>query len=213
MDVGAQSWIGTQHGLGRMPNLRSASDKHGTAKLGAQTGTYPNATIGMPDFGLKADPLTRQPIKMALNQKHGVKDTWGVWAGDRGLGSIAGGAAVGQVDATWDYTSIHGRERQWDRDAQWTWTRLEAGAPRNAPHGHPRPQDLRNPVRAPPGRLSALRVSHSKSALQGVFAWARRALNRQNRAVRHAARILRRRLQALLQPRPRGHGAGDHDTE
>jgi hypothetical protein len=32
-------------------------------------------------------------------------------------------------------------------------------------------------VRARPGRLSALRVSHRKLGLYGVFVWARRALN------------------------------------
>jgi hypothetical protein len=36
-------------------------------------------------------------------------------------------------------------------------------------------------VRAHPGRLSALRVSHSKSVLYGVFVWARRALTSQKR--------------------------------
>jgi hypothetical protein len=36
-------------------------------------------------------------------------------------------------------------------------------------------------VRARPGRLSALHVSHSKSVLYGVFVWARRALSSQKR--------------------------------
>jgi hypothetical protein len=35
-------------------------------------------------------------------------------------------------------------------------------------------------VRARPGRLSALSVSHSKSGLYGAFVWGRRALNRKN---------------------------------
>ena len=37
-------------------------------------------------------------------------------------------------------------------------------------------------VRARPGRLSGLSVSHSKSVLYGVFVWARRALKRQKTA-------------------------------
>jgi hypothetical protein len=40
---------------------------------------------------------------------------------------------------------------------------------------------LRGP--GPPGRLSALRVFHSKSFLYGAFVWVRRVLNRQKTAV------------------------------
>jgi hypothetical protein len=50
-------------------------------------------------------------------------------------------------------------------------------------------------VRVRPGRLSALSVSHSKSALYGAFVWTRRALNRQKRrfpARAGAAAVLRR---------------------
>ena len=39
------------------------------------------------------------------------------------------------------------------------------------------------PCSARPGRLSALRVSHSKSVLYGAFAWVRRALSRPKTAV------------------------------
>ena len=47
------------------------------------------------------------------------------------------------------------------------------------------------PVRARPGRLSALSVSHSESGLYGAFVWARRALNGQKR--RFPARAVTRR--------------------
>jgi hypothetical protein len=51
----------------------------------------------------------------------------------------------------------------------------------------------RDTARARPGRLSALRVSRSKSFLYGAFVWARRPFNRHQwrflaRAVRAAAR-------------------------
>ena len=47
-------------------------------------------------------------------------------------------------------------------------------------------------VRARPGRLSALSVSHSKSILYGAFVWACRALNSSKR--RFPARAVRPRL-------------------
>jgi hypothetical protein len=50
-------------------------------------------------------------------------------------------------------------------------------------------------VRARPGRLSALSISHSKSGLYGAFVWARRALNSQKTAVSGASC---RRLFGLL---------------
>ena len=49
------------------------------------------------------------------------------------------------------------------------------------------------PVRARPGRLSAFRVSPSRSILYGAFVWARRALNGQ-----------KRRFPARSVPRPAG---------
>jgi hypothetical protein len=43
--------------------------------------------------------------------------------------------------------------------------------------GEPDPEAVPETVRARPGRLSGLSVSHSKSVLYGVFVWARRVLN------------------------------------
>ena len=55
-----------------------------------------------------------------------------------------------------------------------------AGAPRERAvplHVRRAPRSLRAMVRALPGRLSALSVSHSKAGLYGAFVWARRALD------------------------------------
>jgi hypothetical protein len=60
-------------------------------------------------------------------------------------------------------------------------------------------------VRALPGRLSHLSVSHSKPVLHGGFVWARRALNSQNRRFpARAARRRRRRPQARRRRRFEG---------
>jgi hypothetical protein len=63
-------------------------------------------------------------------------------------------------------------------------------------------------VRARPGRLSALRVLHSKSFLYGAFVWARRVLSRQNgdfrpgqvRRADGCLAVLLQRLRAARQP-------------
>ena len=44
-----------------------------------------------------------------------------------------------------------------------------------------KPSNVFATVRARPGRLSTLSVSHSNSGLYEAFVWARRALNRQKR--------------------------------
>jgi hypothetical protein len=58
-------------------------------------------------------------------------------------------------------------------------------------------------VRARPGRLSALRVFHSKSVLYGAFVWARMPLNRQK--WRFPARAGRRSGVPACGPPPEGH--------
>ena len=58
------------------------------------------------------------------------------------------------------------------------------GVPKRDRHKFKRAQCLRLDgfsVRARPGRLSGLRVSHSESFLCGAFVWARRALNHRKR--------------------------------
>jgi hypothetical protein len=57
-------------------------------------------------------------------------------------------------------------------------------------------------VRARPGRLSALSVSHSKSGLCGAFVRARRALNRQKRRFRPGQAV------AVFERTPEGRGGG-----
>jgi hypothetical protein len=52
-------------------------------------------------------------------------------------------------------------------------------------------------VRARPGRLSALSVSHSKSLLYGAFVWARRALNIPNDGFRPGQ--IRESISAVLE--------------